>query len=70
LLVVGKFAGITAAAAKKAADYDLQIECFKDTFEVCHNLHEFTKDNDIILVKGSRVAKLETVTEKLKELFS
>ena len=70
LLVVGEFAGITAVAAKKAADYDLQTECFKDTFEVCNNLHKFAKNNDIILVKGSRVAKLETVTEKLKELFS
>jgi len=70
LLVVGEFAGITAVAAKKAADYDLQTGCFKDTFEVCNNLHKFVKNNDIILVKGSRVAKLETVTEKLKELFS
>ena len=68
LLAVGKFADITAQAAKKAAKYNLHAECFQDAFEVCNRLHEFVKDDDIILVKGSRVAKLEAVTEKLKAL--
>jgi UDP-N-acetylmuramoyl-tripeptide--D-alanyl-D-alanine ligase len=68
LLAVGKFADTTAQAAQKAAQYNLQAECFQDAFEVCNRLHEFVKDDDIILVKGSRAAKLETVTEKLKEL--
>jgi len=69
LLAVGKFAGTTAEAAKKAAKYNLQAECFHDAFEVCDRLHEFVKDADIILVKGSRTAKLEVVTEKLKEFL-
>jgi UDP-N-acetylmuramoyl-tripeptide--D-alanyl-D-alanine ligase len=68
LLAVGKFANITAEAAKKAATYNLQAECFQDAFEVCNRLHEFVRDDDIILVKGSRAAKLETVTERLKGL--
>ena len=68
LLAVGKFADTTAQAAQKAAQYNLQAECFQDAFEVCNRLHEFVEDDDIILVKGSRAAKLETVTEKLKEL--
>ncbi|MHC4532595.1 MAG: UDP-N-acetylmuramoyl-tripeptide--D-alanyl-D-alanine ligase [Planctomycetota bacterium] len=78
LIAVGKFAKITAAAAKTADNNNLdsrraglmQIKCFEDTLSVCNNLHEFIKDYDILLVKGSRTARLETVVEKIKELFS
>jgi len=78
LVAVGKFAKITAEAAKTAAEYNsdsheaksLQIKCFEDTISACNNLHEFVKDYDIILVKGSRTAKLEMVVEKLKVLYS
>ncbi|MCX5637943.1 MAG: UDP-N-acetylmuramoyl-tripeptide--D-alanyl-D-alanine ligase [Planctomycetota bacterium] len=69
LLTIGKFAKITAQAAKRTADsirHDLQIECFEDTLSACNNLKNFIKDYDIILVKGSRAAKLEVVVEKLK----
>jgi len=63
-----------SAGAKTAADYDLgsreapslQIKCFEDTLSVCNNLHEFVKDYDIILVKGSRTARLEMVVDKLR----
>jgi len=68
LLAVGKFAKIAADAAKKSAAYELQIKCFEDTLSACNNLHEFIKDYDIILVKGSRIAKLEAAVEKLKTL--
>jgi len=78
LIAVGKFANITAGAAKTADNRNLdshqselmQIKCFEDTVSVRNNLHEFIKDYDILLVKGSRTARLETVVEKLKELFS
>jgi len=70
LIAVGKLAKITAQAAKENASCDLQIKCFEDTLSACNNLQEFIKDKDIILVKGSRVAKLEMAVEKLKELFS
>jgi len=70
LLAVGKFAKITAEAAKRTANYDLQTKCFKDTLSACNNLEKLIKDYDIILVKGSRVAGLETAVEKLKEVFS
>jgi UDP-N-acetylmuramoyl-tripeptide--D-alanyl-D-alanine ligase len=70
VLAVGKLAKIAAEAAQANADNHLQIKCFEDTVSACNNLHEFIKDNDIILVKGSRVAKLEAVVDKLKELFS
>jgi len=70
LLAVGKFAKITAEAAKASAEYDLQTKSFENTLSACNNLEEFIKDYDIVLVKGSRVAKLEMAIEKLKELFS
>ncbi len=70
LLAAGKFSKTTAQAAKKAAGYDLQTEIFEDTTSVCNNLQKFIKDTDIILVKGSRTAKLEKAVDKLKEIFS
>jgi len=70
LIAVGKLAKITAQAAKENAGYDLQVKCFEDTISACDNLHQLIKDNDIILVKGSRIAKLEKITEKLKEIFA
>ncbi|MHC4482867.1 MAG: UDP-N-acetylmuramoyl-tripeptide--D-alanyl-D-alanine ligase [Planctomycetota bacterium] len=70
LLAVGEFGQITVEAAKANAKHDPQTKCFEDTLSACNNLEEFIKDYDIILVKGSRVAGLEMVVEKLKELFS
>ena len=69
LLTIGRFAKVTADAAKKSANYNLQTKSFKDTSSACNNLKESIKDSDIVLVKGSRINKLETVVEKLKELF-
>lgn len=69
LLAVGKLAGIAAEAARRHARDDLEIKCFGDTLSACNNLHEFIKDYDIVLVKGSRTAGLETAVEKLTELF-
>jgi UDP-N-acetylmuramoyl-tripeptide--D-alanyl-D-alanine ligase len=70
VLAIGKLAEIAAQSARAAAQYDLQTKCFPDTISACNNLHELTKDYDIILIKGSRTVKLETVVEKLKELSS
>ncbi|MGD2095319.1 MAG: UDP-N-acetylmuramoyl-tripeptide--D-alanyl-D-alanine ligase [Phycisphaerales bacterium] len=77
LLAVGRFAEITAEAAKAADKFNsdvrkkgnIQAKCFKDALSVCNKLHEFIKDYDIILVKGSRTTGLEIVVEKQKELF-
>ncbi|HUW18139.1 MAG TPA: UDP-N-acetylmuramoyl-tripeptide--D-alanyl-D-alanine ligase [Sedimentisphaerales bacterium] len=69
LLAVGEFAQITAESAKRNAGHNLQTKCFKDAASVNNKLEGFIKDYDIILVKGSRVARLETVIERLKELF-
>ncbi len=70
LLAVGEFAKIAAEAAKAGAEHDLQTKSFRDTFSACNNLAKFIKDYDIVLVKGSRTAKLEMAVEKLNELFS
>ena len=69
LIAVGRFAKIAAEAAKRSAEYDLQTKCFDDTLSACNNLKGFIKDYDIILVKGSRTAKLEMAVERLKQLF-
>ena len=68
-LAVGTLAKIAAETARASARGDLQIKCFEDTPSACNKLHEFVKDYDIILVKGSRTASLERAVEKLKELF-
>ena len=68
LFAVGKLSKIAAETTKSVAQYNLQIKCFDDTLSACNNLHEFIKDNDIILVKGSRTAGLEKAVEKLNEL--
>jgi len=70
LLTVGDSAKIVAQAAKDAAKYDLQTKSFTDVLSACNNLIKFIKDYDIVLVKGSRINKLELTVEKLKELFS
>jgi len=70
LLTVGGLAKIAADAAKEAAQYNLQTESFDDVSSACDNLAELIRDDDIILVKGSRIVRLELVVEKLKRLFS
>jgi UDP-N-acetylmuramoyl-tripeptide--D-alanyl-D-alanine ligase len=70
LLAIGPLAKIAAEAAQARADYDLQVECFTDAHSARQNLHEFIADSDIILVKGSRAARLEGLIDQLKELYS
>ena len=68
VLTVGRFAKIAAETAKSKSKKDLQIKSFEDTLSACNKLHEFIKDYDIILVKGSRTARLEAAVDKLKGL--
>jgi UDP-N-acetylmuramoyl-tripeptide--D-alanyl-D-alanine ligase len=69
LLAVGKLAKVAADAAGSLADYGLQVEYFNDASAVCNSLQKFIKNSDIILVKGSRAAKLENAVERLNEFF-
>ncbi|MFA5240374.1 MAG: UDP-N-acetylmuramoyl-tripeptide--D-alanyl-D-alanine ligase [Phycisphaerae bacterium] len=70
LLTVGESAKIVAQAAKDNAKHDLQTKSFADTLSACNSLTKLIKDYDIVLVKGSRINKLELAVEKLKELFT
>jgi UDP-N-acetylmuramoyl-tripeptide--D-alanyl-D-alanine ligase len=69
LITLGNLASIAAESAKKTSP-DIQARSFTSNEELCNNLRDLVKDSDIILVKGSRVNKLELVVDKLKELFS
>jgi UDP-N-acetylmuramoyl-tripeptide--D-alanyl-D-alanine ligase len=70
LLTVGESAKVVAQTAKNAAKYDLQAKSFTDALSACNNLKKFIKNYDIVLVKGSRINKLELTIEKLRELFA
>ena len=70
LLTVGKLAETTATSVRASSGDNMQTKCYEDAVSINNNLHKYIKDYDIILIKGSRVAKLETVVEKIKELFS
>jgi UDP-N-acetylmuramoyl-tripeptide--D-alanyl-D-alanine ligase len=70
LLTIGESAEVVAQSAKDAAKYNLQTKSFADTVSACEILKKFIENYDIVLIKGSRINKLELVVEKLKELFS
>ncbi len=67
LITLGNFASLAADTAKKIHP-NLLIHKFPDIAELCNNLQQLIRDSDIILVKGSRINKLEMVVEKLKQL--
>ena len=66
LLTVGEPTKTTAHAALATAGNGFQAEHFDDTAALCNNLHQWLRQDDIILVKGSRAARLETVIEQLR----
>lgn len=70
LLTVGRSAATTAEVAKQASRDDLQTACFDDTRSLCERLKHYIRKDDVILVKGSRTARLECVVERLGELFA
>ena len=62
---VGAAPRVTAQVAREKAQHDLQTRCFDDAAAVCDRMPEFLQGDDIILVKGSRTARLERVVEEL-----
>jgi UDP-N-acetylmuramoyl-tripeptide--D-alanyl-D-alanine ligase len=66
-VAVGEPPKTAAQAAREAARRDLQTLCFDDTLSVCGRVQEFIRPDDIILVKGSRTARLERVVEALRQ---
>jgi len=69
LVTVGTPARTTAQAARQTARRDLQARRFDDTASLCNHLQEFIQEDDIILVKGSRTARLEQVVDTLAKDF-
>jgi UDP-N-acetylmuramoyl-tripeptide--D-alanyl-D-alanine ligase len=69
LIAVGSLTKFTAQTAKQVGNHNIQVICTPDSLVACNILKNFIKDTDIILVKGSRIARLELAVEKLKELF-
>jgi UDP-N-acetylmuramoyl-tripeptide--D-alanyl-D-alanine ligase len=67
LLTVGEPTKVVAAAAKTESPDALRVGQFADTTSLCDNLQKWLRQDDIILVKGSRAARLETVVAKLRE---
>jgi len=67
LLAVGQSTKVTADSAAAAG---LETLFFDNAQNLCNRLRQLIRHGDIILVKGSRTAALETVVEKLKELFT
>jgi UDP-N-acetylmuramoyl-tripeptide--D-alanyl-D-alanine ligase len=65
LATVGDPPRTTARVARENARHDLQTECFDSTASVCDHLQEFLKQDDILLIKGSRTARLERVVQEL-----
>lgn len=69
LVTIGEPPRVTARAAQDASRHSLQVQCFDDAAAACDRLGELIRENDIVLVKGSRMARLERVVERLRELF-
>jgi UDP-N-acetylmuramoyl-tripeptide--D-alanyl-D-alanine ligase len=68
LLTVGNLSLIAADTAKNESPA-LEAHSFLSVEQLCDNLHRLIRDSDIILVKGSRINKLELAIEKLKTLI-
>ncbi len=69
LLAAGVFAKIVAEQAEKYASEGFESKVFTDTDELCDNLSESVRSDDIILVKGSRSMELEKAVSGMEELF-
>lgn len=65
LVTVGAPPRTTARVARQTARHNLQTRSFDDTLSTCNHLQEFIQQDDIILVKGSRTARLEQVVNEL-----
>jgi UDP-N-acetylmuramoyl-tripeptide--D-alanyl-D-alanine ligase len=70
LLAAGPFAQIVADAALANTAARLDAHCFENVHSLCDNLADFVKPDDIILVKGSRVAQLELAVERLRQVYA
>lgn len=66
LLAVGKMASETIKGASMAGT-NQQLYCFDSNEEVINNLKAIIKQQDMILIKGSRGMNMENIVESLRE---
>jgi UDP-N-acetylmuramoyl-tripeptide--D-alanyl-D-alanine ligase len=69
VVAVGQLAKIAAEKATALAIHNIQTKFFPDSSSACNNLTNYINHDDIILIKGSRVANLELVVENIKNVF-
>ena len=69
LLAAGPFAEMILQGAADSGQDVCHMCSYKKTRQLCDNLHKWIQPDDIVLVKGSRAANLETAIQRLRELF-
>ncbi|MBI2469864.1 MAG: UDP-N-acetylmuramoyl-tripeptide--D-alanyl-D-alanine ligase [Planctomycetes bacterium] len=70
LWTVGKCASEIAKAAKSSGTPHGKIISFQDVSDITATEINELRDNDIVLIKGSRGMHMENIIEKFKEFFS
>lgn len=70
LLAVGRFAEIVIDAAIGTTAAAIETHSFENVNSLCDNLANLIKPDDILLVKGSRSARLELAVERLRQLYA
>ncbi len=68
LISVGPLSKSAAQTVQAKTNNRLQTECFEDTMSACTALKSLIQARDLILVKGSRSARLEQAVDVLKSL--
>jgi UDP-N-acetylmuramoyl-tripeptide--D-alanyl-D-alanine ligase len=68
VISVGPLSGVTAQTAQAKSNNRLQIHCFEDTMDACTSLKRLIHAGDLVLIKGSRSARLEQAVDVLKSL--
>ena len=67
LLLWGEMSGAYRDGAVGAGMNKEAVMIFEQKKELADYLYKNVKDNDVVLVKGSRSTKMEEIVEKLKE---
>lgn len=68
LLVSGEFSADVLMGVVQSERKAL-VQAFENTAQLCDNLHKYIQPDDIVLVKGSRLAGLERAVQRLEELY-
>ena len=70
LWTVGKYASEIAKAVKSSGTSERQVISFQNVSDITATEINELRENDIVLIKGSRGMHMENIIEKFKEYFS